>query len=89
MSIVSCSQSGFVSDYCLIAQPIYLDVAEVKVLSRETKTQILVHNETWAQKCSSLPDSEWTNARHRISFGSLVRDYKYTYIIVEGVRDFK
>ncbi|WMM91876.1 hypothetical protein [Escherichia phage Ecp_YSF] len=54
MSIVSCSQSGFVSDYCLIAQPIYLDVAEVKILSRETKTQILVHNETWAQKCSKL-----------------------------------
>ena len=54
---MSCSTTGpapiLVSDYCESAQPIYLAKEEIPVLTRETKSQILIHNKIWQRKCGN------------------------------------
>lgn len=54
--LISCSTPSvppnkLVDGYCDIAQPILLLKSELPLLSRETKSQILVHNKTWKKKC--------------------------------------
>lgn len=56
--LISCSTPSvpptkLVDGYCDIASPILLLKSEIPLLSLETKKQILVHNKTWKEKCST------------------------------------
>lgn len=56
--LISCSTPSvppnkLVDGYCDIAQPILLLKAEIPLLSRGTKSQILIHNKTWEQHCGN------------------------------------
>lgn len=41
----------YIDGYCEVARPIIIAKTEIPLLTRETKSQIYVHNETWFAKC--------------------------------------
>lgn len=49
VNATACATNGHVNDYCLIAQPIYFDEADV--LTEHTEIAIIQHNEILEKLC--------------------------------------
>lgn len=50
LSASACGTNGSVSDYCLVAKPIYFAPADR--LTDRTERAIIVHNEQWQALCA-------------------------------------